>query len=249
MTALEVFRYMGADVRTVTVDGEPWFVLADLTRVLGLSQFRTDRLDDSVIRNHVIEDSTGRSRMSNIVSEAGMYEVVIRSDKPGAVEFRRWITSEVLPSIRRTGAYAVPQTREQLLAAAVIEANAVIAEAHEQIADLSPRAEAWDELASAEGDFSVADAAKMLARAGVVTGPKRLFDYLAEIGWTFRAADGRPRAYAQRVDAGHLAERPQSHHHPRTGAVVIDPPQIRVTIAGLNLLRKRMQTNLRAVSA
>lgn len=74
MTELAIFRYEGADVRTVTIDGEPWFVLADLTRVLGLSQFRTDRLSGDVIQSHPIADRLGRSQATLVVSEAGMYE-------------------------------------------------------------------------------------------------------------------------------------------------------------------------------
>ena len=240
MTELSVFRYDGADVRTVTIDGEPWFVLADLTRVLGLSQFRTDRLDGDLIRSHPIADRTGRSQMTNIVSESGMYEVVIRSDKPEAAAFRRWITSEVLPSIRRTGAYVAAETPEQLLARALVTAQGVIERKDEHIAELTPRAEAWDELASADGDYSVSDAAKMLARAGVETGPQRLFEQLAGMRWIFRGPQGKWRAYADKVDAGYLTERPQSHHHPRTGEIVLDPPQIRVTMRGLERLRVRL---------
>ena len=74
---------------TITIDGEPWFALADLCAVLGLRQFRTDRLADDVIRNHPILDTLGRRQSTTIVNESGMYEVVIRSDKPEAVAFRR----------------------------------------------------------------------------------------------------------------------------------------------------------------
>lgn len=240
MSALEVFRYVGQDVRTLIVDGEPWFVLADLTRVLGLSQFRAERLDDGVIRNHPIEDRMGRSQMSTIVSEPGMYEVVIRSDKPEAAAFRRWITTEVLPSIRRTGAYVVHETPEQLMARAVLQAQELIARKDEQIAVLAPRAEAWDELASAEGDYEVGDAAKILARAGVETGRQRLFTQLAELGWIYRGAQGKWKARQSAVDSGWLAEKPQSHHHPRSGEVVLDPPQVRVTVRGIERLRVRL---------
>ena len=242
MSALEVFRYEGRDVRTVLIDGEPWFVLGDLAKVLGIVDVPrlNSRLDGEVRRTHPIEDRMGRSQMNTIVSEPGMYEVVIRSDKPEAVAFRRWITTEVLPSIRRTGSYAVPETREQLLARAVIEANTAIAEAHQQIEQLTPRAEAWDELASADGDYSVADAAKILARAGVQTGPQRLFQQLGGMRWTHRGHDGKWRAYASAVDAGYLAEKPQSHHHPGTGELVLDAPQVRVTLRGLERLRVRL---------
>lgn len=91
------FTYGAATVRVVMIGGEPWFVLADLCAVLGLAQFRRDRLADDVIRNHPIEDRLGRLQPTAVVSEPGMYEVVIRSDKPEAVKFRRWITGEVLP--------------------------------------------------------------------------------------------------------------------------------------------------------
>ncbi|WP_242086034.1 phage antirepressor KilAC domain-containing protein [Microbacterium lacticum] len=241
MTDLAIFRYEGADVRTVTIDGEPWFVLADLTRALGIAQFRTDRLSDDLIRNHPIADRIGRSQMVVLVSEPGMYEVVIRSDKPEAAAFRAWITREVLPSIRRTGAYAV-ETPEQLLARALVTAQGVIERKDEHIAALTPRAEAWDELASAVGDYDVADAAKILARAGVETGRTRLFTQLADLRWIHRGHHGKWVAYQSAVDDGYLTERPQSHHHPRTGDLVLDPPQVRVTVRGLERLRIRLGT-------
>lgn len=248
MSALEIFTYDGAAVRTVLIDGEPWFVLADLTRVLGLSQFRTDRLDDDMILSHPIEDRMGRSQMTTIVSEAGMYDVLFRSDKPDAAIFRRWVTSEVLPSIRRSGSFSV-ETPEQLMARALVTAQGVIEQKDEQIAVLAPRAEAWDELASAEGDYSVADAAKILARAGVKTGPQRLFEQLAGIRWVHRAHDGKWRAYASTVDNEYLTEKPQSHHHPRTGELILDAPQVRITVRGLERLRQRLGTIERGAAA
>ncbi|WP_205803093.1 phage antirepressor KilAC domain-containing protein [Microbacterium oleivorans] len=243
MSALNVFDYDGAELRSVMIDGEPWFVLADVVSALGLARSASavvDRLDDEVRQTHPITDRLGRSQRATVVSEAGVYEVVIRSDAAGARDFRRWLTHDVIPSIRRTGSYTIPETREQLLARAVLEANTAIAEAHQQIATLTPRAEAWDEIASAEGDYSVGDAAKMLARAGVETGPQRLFAQLDGLGWVFRGHDGKWRAYADKVSAGYLAERPQSHHHPRSGELVIDAPQVRITLRGLERLRVRL---------
>ena len=111
MSEIIPFTYEGSAVRTLLIDGEPWFVLSDLVRVLGLKQYRADRLDDGMIRNHPIVDSLGRTQQAIIVSEAGMYEVVIRSDKPGAVAFRRWITTEVLPSIRKGRPASSPPMR------------------------------------------------------------------------------------------------------------------------------------------
>ncbi|EUA18435.1 BRO family, N-terminal domain protein [Mycobacterium xenopi 3993] len=105
---MELFAYADHQVRVVLVDGEPWFVLADLARVLEIVDVSrlASRLDDEVRQTHPISDSLGRTQQTTVVNEPGMYEVVIRSDKPEAVAFRRWITSEVLPAIRRTGSYS-----------------------------------------------------------------------------------------------------------------------------------------------
>jgi phage regulator Rha-like protein len=123
-----------------------------------------------------------------------------------------------------------------------------------QVTELAPRADAWDELASAEGDYEVADAAKILARAGIETGRQRLFSQLEDFGWIYRGSQGKWTARQTAVDNGYLAEKPQSHHHPRTGVLVLDPPQVRVTVRGLERLRVRLgslesRPNLRAVSA
>ncbi|MDR2294724.1 MAG: phage antirepressor [Microbacterium sp.] len=242
MTGLEVFRFDGAEVRTVVIDGEPWFVLADVVAALGLVRSASavaDRLDDGVRQTYPILDSLGRTQRATVISEPGVYEVAIRSDAPSARTFRTWLTREVIPAIRRTGQYVAPRTVEDQLADAVMLAQGIIAKRDEAIAELTPRAEAWDALADAEGDYSVGDAAKMLARAGIETGPQRLFEYLAGIRWIFRR-DGHWCAYADVVDRGMLTHRPQSHRHPRTGAVVLDAPQIRVTVKGLNRLRERI---------
>jgi anti-repressor protein len=238
---LRIFDYAGVVVRTVISDGEPWFVAKDVCDVLGISKHRdaVGQLDDDERSSAVVDTPGGRQSMT-VVSEPGVYALMLISRSPKARAFQRWITGDVVPSIRRTGSYSVPETREQLLARAVLEASAAIAEKDERIAVLTPRAEAWDEIASAEGDYSVGDAAKMLARAGVETGPQRLFDQLADLGWTFRGHDGKWRAYADKVSDGYLAERPQSHHHPRTGELVVDAPQVRITLRGVERLRVRL---------
>ncbi|MFB9777311.1 Bro-N domain-containing protein [Brevibacterium otitidis] len=106
MKNLRIFDYQDTPVRTVELDGEPWFVLADLAKVLGIASpgRLAARLDEGVRQTHTLGTAGGAQQMT-IVSEAGMYEVVIRSDKPEAVKFRRWVTAEVLPTIRKTGSY------------------------------------------------------------------------------------------------------------------------------------------------
>ena len=140
----------------------------------------------------------------------------------------------------RAAEVAVPLSDDEIVQRALQITSARVQALESHVAELTPRAEAWDELASAEGDYAVADAAKILARAGVKTGRKRLFDQLHAAGWVYRGRDGKWRAYAGAVDAGYLTEKPQSHHHPRTGDVVLDAPQVRVTVRGLERLRIRL---------
>ena len=242
MSALEVFHFEGFEVRTVLVDDALWFVAVDVAAVLGYSatSAMTRTLDEDEKGVQTLH-TLGGPQESTIISEAGLFSAILRARVPRARSFKRWVTHEVLPSIRRTGAYAVPESREQLLARAVVEANAMISEAHEQIEALTPRAEAWDELADAGTDYAVADAASILKRAGVDTGPQRLFDTLGEIGWIYRGERRRWRPYAKALDAGYLTERAMPPYIDRTtNELVPAAPQVRVTPRGLERLRVRL---------
>lgn len=235
-TALVPFTYEGQQVRTVTMDGAPWFVLADLCAVLGIanpSDIRK-RIDPDALDQTEVIDSMGRRQSASVVNEAGMYEVVIRSDKPEAVTFRRWITGTVLPEIRKTGSFTAQSPAEQM-AIGLIAAQQLLAVADERIKELEPKAEVADRLLNAEGDLSVADAAKSLTRAGVATGEARLFKVLdTQYHWIFRApGDGRWRVYQRAIEQSLMSVIPMSHYHPKTGVLVLDPPQPRVTPKGL----------------
>lgn len=244
MTAeLSIFRFDGADVRTVVIDGEPWFVGNDVARVLGYANAADAlrRHTRGVAKRYPLHTAGGVQEF-RVLSEPDVLRLIIGSNLPEAERFERWVFEEVLPAVRRTGEYVAPvqESPEQLMARALVTAQGVIERKDQQIAVLTPRAEAWDDLASAEGDFKVADAAKILARAGVATGQNRLFDQLAAIKWIHRGSQGKWEAYQSAVNDGYLTERPQSHHHPRTGELVLDPPQVRVTIRGLERLRIRL---------
>ena len=104
------FHYGDTPVRTVRIDGDPWFVLSDLCSVLNLTTPAkvVARLEDGMSSTHPIPDGLGRIQHMTIVNESGMYRVVLRSDKPEALAFQAWITDEVLPSIRTTGSYSLP---------------------------------------------------------------------------------------------------------------------------------------------
>lgn len=171
-TDLMPFIYNDQPVRTVVIDGEPWFVLSDLCAVLGLARSASavsERLADEVRQTYPILDSLGRTQNATIVSEPGMYEVVIRSDKPEAVAFRRWITSDVLPTIRKTGGYGrqidgASITRLELIEIARnAETERLALEAENK--ELSPKAEAYEAFMDSTGFYSVGSVAKMLGRS------------------------------------------------------------------------------------
>lgn len=107
MNELQVFQYNSMEVRTTQQDGEPWFVLADVCKVLDIknpSQL-ADRLDED---ERAMLD-IGRQGQTWVISESGLYAVILRSDKPEAKPFRKWVTAEVLPSIRKNGGYIAGQ--------------------------------------------------------------------------------------------------------------------------------------------
>lgn len=256
MTALATFTApTGHEVRSLMVDGEPWFVAADVAKALGYREAydltRRIDLDDKGPRS---VRTPGGDQQMICINEAGLYVAILGSQVEGAREFKRWITHEVLPAIRREGYYVAPgrsevveqvptSFAEALRLAARLEEERQAAEA--LVRELTPAADAWHHLATADGDYSVADAAKVLSRkAGVVVGQNRLFTVLSNIGWTYRASDGRWRVKQSAVESGRLSERPTSHYHPRTGELILDPPQIRVTVKGVEALLARMSSGL-----
>lgn len=111
---LQVFNYNNSEVRTVIKGGDPWFVLKDVCKVLNLGTPSkvAKRLDDDEVTLIHLTDALNRTRNTTIINESGLYTVILRSDKPEAKPFRKWVTSEVLPSIRKHGAYLSPEALE-----------------------------------------------------------------------------------------------------------------------------------------
>lgn len=132
MNAMQVFNYEGNEVRTIMKDNEPWWVLADVCRVLDIQNNRNAarRLDDDEKGVHLMDTLGGGQKMT-IINESGLYKVILRSDKPEAKKFTRWVTHEVLPTIRKTGSYsqpgaAQPFTMEQMAQFAAAVAAQVV---------------------------------------------------------------------------------------------------------------------------
>lgn len=251
MTGVVPFDFDGQPVRTVGESDEPWFVANDVARILGYSatSAMTRRLDEDEKGVRDLHTPGGEQSMA-VINESGLYSAILGSQLEKAKAFRRWVTAVVLPAIRKTGAYAVPQTPEQRMAAAVLEAQQIIAGKDERIAQLEGPAESWEHFASTDGDVSVNEAAKILSRhPGIAIGETRLWKWLDAHRWTYRDGSGSRRAFQDRIDSGHLTTRASGHHHPRTGEWIIDAPQVRVPMKGIELLRKHLSTQLAVVSA
>lgn len=236
------FPTTGQTVRTLTIDGDPWFVHADACAILGLANTSQSAsyLDDDekqqVSANIISNDVSARGRDPWIISESGLYSLILRSRKPEAKAFKRWITHEVLPSIRKTGSYSierqVPTSFAEALELAAAQQRAIEAR-DAKLAIAAPKADAWDVLASAEGDYSVREAANILNRdPSIDTGQNRLFKTLRDLG----LIDSKDRPYANH--SRHVVLRSRSWRTP--DGVEHADDQVRITVDGLRYLRKRL---------
>lgn len=136
MNELQVFSYNSSEVRTVMRDGELWFCLIDVCGILGLSNPRSvaDRLDKDERRKFDLP----RQGNTWFINESGLYSVILRSDKPEAKPFRKWVTSEVLPAIRKTGRYGLDDTKAALAEAKLNNSRARVASAWMKISKENP---------------------------------------------------------------------------------------------------------------
>lgn len=196
MNAMIPFQYEGQQVRTISRDNEPWFVLRDVCEVLSVGNAAdvARRLDEDEKGIDSI-DTLGGVQSMTIINESGLYNVILRSDKPEAKQFRRWVTAEVLPTIRRHGMYAAPATVEAMLAdpdtmiqtltALKTERTARIA-AEATVAAQAPKVLFADAVAVSEGAILIAELAKILKGNGIDIGQNRLFEKLRQDGFLIR---------------------------------------------------------------
>lgn len=186
MANIQVFEYQNSKVRTVDVDGEAWFVLKDVCGVLDIADHKVvaRRLDEDEVCQTPLTDSMGRQQSTTIINESGLYHVILRSDKPEAAPFRRWVTNDVLPAIRKTGSYNAPQlTRSQLLATALIAAHEELEEKDKQIETMKPKALFADAVSASKKSILVGELAKLLSQNGINIGQNRLFDWMRKNGY------------------------------------------------------------------
>lgn len=190
-------------------DGEPWFVAKDVCKVLGYqnaSKAISDHVDEEDKLNNESLSSLGQ-RGGWLVNESGLYSLILTSKLPNAKRFKRWVTHDVLPAIRRHGAYATPEMvarslrdpavligvldelrAEQLRSSELAEANQALTEEN---AEMRPKALFADTVAASDGTCLVGELAKMMTQAGYPIGQNRLFAKLREDGYLGKSGSNR----------------------------------------------------------
>lgn len=197
MTDIQIFKNeQFGEVRTIEKNGEPWFVANDICKVLGHTNSRVavaalDEDEKGVSKVYTL----GGEQQMTVVNEAGMYQLVIRSNLPAAKAFKRWITHEVIPTIRRHGAYATETTIESIIADP--ESGIKLLQALKAEQERRKEAEAFaekqkpkvlfaDAVAASDNSILVGELAKILRQNGVETGQNRLFRWMRDNGYIMR---------------------------------------------------------------
>jgi prophage antirepressor-like protein len=196
----QVFSYEGKQVRTIIENGEPLFVARDVCEILEIDPTQTRRLDEDEKGLRLIQTPGGPQEMV-VVNEPGLYVLILGSRKPEAKTFKRWITHEVIPAIRRTGIYStqyqIPRTYAEALRLAAEQAE-MIERQQRELEAAKPKIEFFDAVASSKDAIQIGDAAKVLGVPGL--GRNKLFAFLREKGILMH--DNVP--YQEYVDRGYF---------------------------------------------
>lgn len=249
-TEIQTFNFNAAPLRALTDEnGDPWFVAKDVCDILEIRNpsDALQSLDDDEktnLGNSYVWSEPGRRPL--IISEPGLYRLVMRSRKPEAKEFQRWITHEVLPSIRKHGAYMTQQTLDKALTSPdfLIQLAIKLKEEQEKVKALESKAKALDAFTDVEDRLLVRDAAKILSNAGTPISEKQLREWMANNDWIYKA-NGSWHATARHVTAGHLVMVMSTKHGTKAdGTKFAFPPTVRVTRKGLALIHKRLSETL-----
>lgn len=237
MNKVTIFKYEESKlVRTMNVSGEPWFVLKDVCDVLGLSTPArvAERLDsDEVSQAHLI-DSMGRSQEMTIISESSLYNVILRSDKPEAKPFRKWVTSVVLPSIRKNGGYIARQEElspQELMAKALLVAQKTLTDRDARIKELTaqnqimqPKAEYFDELVARNLLTNFRETAKELG-----IKEKDFVGWLLEHKYIYRDQKNKLMPYAAKNNGLFEVKERTGRHNDWAGTQTLITPKGRET--------------------
>lgn len=210
MNELQIFENEEfGKVRTLVKDGEPWFVASDVCECLGLANptVSVNRLD----YDERAKFNLGRQGWVNIVNEYGLYNLVLGSRKPEAKNFKRWVTHEVLPAIRKHGGYLTPDKVEEILtnpdsiirlATQLKEERAKRAEAEKVIEEQRPKALFADAVSASKTSILIGALAKLIRQNGVDVGQKRLFEWLRKKGYLIKSGNDKNMPTQRSMEQG-----------------------------------------------
>ena len=198
MNNLQIFNSPDfGQIRTIQQNGEPWFVGKDVAKILGYERA------DNAIRNHVDDEdklmhqisASGQNREMYIINESGLYSLILSSKMPKAKEFKRWVTSEVIPAIRKHGGYLTPDKIEQALtdpdtiiklATTLKEERAARQQAEASLQAAKPKVLFADAVSASDSTILIGDLAKLIKQNGHPIGQKRLFNWMREQGYLIK---------------------------------------------------------------
>ena len=193
---LQLFAFEGNEVRTLKIDDEPYFVGKDVANILGYSNTRKalqDHVDLEDKKDGVtIRDSIGRNQKPTVINESGLYSLILSSKMPNAKRFKRWVTSEVLPAIRKHGAYMTDEKAFDVvhnkngLADLLQQAADQLKQKDIQIEKMKPKAMLADAITASETSILVGEMAKILKKNGINTGQNRFFKWLRTNGYLIK---------------------------------------------------------------
>ena len=193
MNNLQIFKSTEfGTIRTVMTNNEPWFVGKDVATVLGYERATKairDHVDEDDVDEIPIQDSIGRMQNTPIINESGLYSLILGSKLPSAKRFKHWVTSEVLPSIRKNGGYITNQENlsdSELLAKALLVAQRTIENRNAEIERMRPKEIFADAVSASSSSILIGDLAKLICQNGVDIGQKRLFEWLRENGYLIK---------------------------------------------------------------
>lgn len=252
MSDLTRFTFPDAakDVRVIDIDGNPWFVINDVCKILDLTNPRmaAGRLNDNDVSTTYVQDTAGRNQSTNITNESGLYDLIIDSRKPWAREFRRWVVTDVIPSIRKTGRYetqpAIPQSYAEALRA---HADAVeLAETRRlELEAAAPKVEAFDTYLSATGRYTIAQVAKLLGVPEV--GPIKLYAFLRARDVLMTGGTNHNVPYQRHIDLGRFTVEGAVRRNSATSELItredgkpIGEKVTHVTPKGIEFVRKML---------
>nr|DAU25012.1 MAG TPA: repressor domain protein [Caudoviricetes sp.] len=193
MNEVQLFNFENHEVRSLLLNNEPWFVGKDVAEVLGYKNTKdalvkhVDSEDKEILKSQNATFENIPNRGMTIVNESGLYSLILSSKLESAKKFKRWVTSEVLPALRKTGQYQVKElSGSELMAKALIEAQSVLAAKDKVIEEMKPKVVFADAVATSHTSILVGELAKILKQNGIDMGQKRLFAWLREKGYLIK---------------------------------------------------------------